>query len=187
MTVGDAAEGGSAFKRFLRKHSIAVAAFVAACALAFAGAVYVFWWFTGLAQSSSLVPSSLSLWTIGNLVAFILNSIFWELLLIGIPVVIGAVVAWQWWRRLPPEERKGYHFGRGSRTTRGSGGVSLFFFIAFCIKVYLDGNWNVPIANFTLNYLVGSMITTLVWTVVIFGIPIAIGLTWWIRRMMRTP
>lgn len=178
---------GSAWKTFVRKHSAALALFMLACIVAAAGGVYVFWWFTGYAQSSNLVPSSLRLWTMGDLIAFILNSIFWELLLVGIPAVIAAIVAYMWWRKLPEEERRGYHLGRGSKRTRGGGGVSIFFFIAFCIKVYLDGNWNVPIANFTLNYLVGSMITILVWTVVIFGIPIAIGLTWWIRRMMRTP
>lgn len=171
----------------MRKHWGVVAVFVVACALAFAGAVYVFWWFVGNAQSTGMVPSRLGLWTMGNLVTFILNSIFWELLLIGIPVVIGAVIAWQWWKRLPEEERRGYRLGRGSRGTGGSGGVSLLFFIAFCIKVYLDGNWNAPVATFTLNYVVGSMITILEWTAVIFGIPIAIGLIWWVHHEMKKP
>ena len=45
--------------------------------------------------------------------------------------------------------------GRRSRGTRGSGGLSLLFFVAFAIKVYLDGNWNVAIANFALDYVSG--------------------------------
>jgi hypothetical protein len=56
------------------------------------------------------------------------------------------------------------------------------FFIAFCIKVYLDGNWNVPISTFALNYVVGSMFLILEWVLIIFGIPIAIALIWWIRH-----
>jgi len=72
--------------------------------------------------------------------------------------------------------------GRRSRATRGSGGLSLLFFIAFCIKVYLDGNWNVPIATWTLDYVVGSMVLILEWVLIIFGIPAAIGIIWWIRH-----
>jgi len=177
------AEVASDWRRFMRKHWKAVGIFVLAGALALAGAVYVFLWFVKNAQSTGLVPATLGLWTMANLVAFILNAIFWELLFIGIPVVVGVGAGWLWLRRLPAEERRGYHsFGRRSRATRGSGGLSLLFFVAFAIKVYLDGNWNVPIANFTLDYVVGSMVLILEWVLIIFGIPIAIGVIWWIRH-----
>ena len=120
---------------------------------------------------------------------FVLYLIFWELLFIGIPAIIGAVVGWQWWKRLPEEEKKEYHFfGKRSRTTSGGSGVSFLFFVAFCIKVFIDGNWNVAIASWTLDYVVSSMITILVWTAIIFGIPIAIGVIWWINHeMKKTP
>lgn len=55
---------------------------------------------------------------------------------------------------LPGEERGGYRFGGGSRSTGGGGGFSLLLFVAFCIKVYIDGKWNVAIGTFTLNYAV---------------------------------
>jgi len=166
------------------KHWRAVTIFILACALAFAGAVYVFLWFVKNAQSTGLVPATLGLWTMANLVTFIVNAILWELLLIGIPVALGAAVSWLWWRRLPNEERRGHHFGRRSRAT-GGGGLSLLFFIAFCIKVYLDGNWNVAIATWTVDYVVGSMVLILEWVLVIFGIPIAIGVIWWVRREVK--
>jgi hypothetical protein len=169
----------------MRKHWKAVAIFAVACALALAWSVYVFLWFVNNAQTSGLVPRSLGLWTMGNVVTLVLNAIFWELLLVGVPAVVGAVMGWLWWRRLPEDERRGYHLGRRSRSTGGSGGVSLLFFIAFCIKVYLDGNWNVPIAAFTLDYVVGSTVLILEWVVVIFGIPIAIVMLWWIRHEMK--
>jgi hypothetical protein len=183
--VGPESEKRVNWKNFLAKHRIAVAIFVVAAVLAFAGSVYVFFWFAGNAQSTGLVPSILGFWTVGNLVAFILNLIFWELLIIGIPVLIGAVVGWQWWKRLPVEEKGYYFFRKRSRTTSGSGGISLFFFIAFCIKVYIDGKWNVPISSWTLNYVVDSMILILVWTVIIFAIPAFIGIIWWINREMK--
>ena len=154
--------------------------------MVFVGAIYVFLWFVGNAQSSGMVPATLGLWTMANLVTFILYAIFWELLLVGVPAAIAAVIGWQWWRRLPDGERSGCHLGGRSRSA-GGGGISLLLFIAFCIKVFIDGKWNAPIATFTLDYIVGSVITILVWGLIIFGIPAAIGLVWWISREMKKP
>jgi hypothetical protein len=179
--------GESGWRGFFRRHWGAVAIFVLAGALAIAESIYVFWWFAGFAVSSGLVPSTLGLWTMGSLVAFILNLIFWELLLVGVPAAIGAVVGWMWWRRLPYEERSGYRMGRRGRSAQGSSAVSFLIFIGFCLKVYLDGNWNVPIASFTLAYVVGSVIIIITWGLIIFGIPAAIALTWWLRREMKKP
>jgi hypothetical protein len=122
----------------------------------------------------------------GNVLTFILHLIFWELLVIGIPVAVGAVAGWQWWKRLPDKEKREYHvFGKRSRARSGGSGIFPLLFIAFCIKVYIDGNWNVAIATWTLNYVVDSIIAILVWTAIVFGIPIAIGLVWWIRREVK--
>jgi hypothetical protein len=173
------------FWSFLRRHTGAFVLFIVAAVIAAIWAVYVFWWFTGNAQSTGLVPSSLGQWTMGNLVNFVIYSILWELLLVGIPVAVAAIAAWMWWRRLPYDERMGYHWGKGSHRAGSSGGVSGLLFIAFAIKVYLDGNWNVPISTYNLNYVVGSCITILAWAAVIFGIPIAIGLTWWASRKIK--
>jgi hypothetical protein len=176
-------EGNHSWKDFMRKHGGAVFAFAVACVALAAWGVYVFWWFVGNAQSTGLVPAGLGLWTMGDLISFILYSILWELLLVGVPAVVGAAVAWRWWSRLPVEERMNLRMGKKGRT-RASGGVSLYFFLVFALKVYLDGNWNVPIASFSLNYVVGSMITILVYTALILGVPAAIASIWWIRRQM---
>ena len=186
MEKTESENSSDAWKQFLRRHWNVLALFVVAVVLASVGAVYVFLWFVGDAQSTGLVPRTLGVWTMGNLVTFVLYTIFWELLLIGIPAIIGAVVGWLWWRNLPSEEKKEYHFfGRRSRATSGGGGISLLFFIAFCIKVYVDGNWNVAIATWTFDYVVYSMLWILIWILVIFGIPAAIGVTWWIRHEMK--
>ena len=181
MTEGIRVENNPGWKRFIRKHRATFAVFAVAVALAAAGAVYVLWWFAGNAQATSLVPSTLDLWTMGNIITFALHLIFWELVLIGIPVAVGAGVGWQWWRRLPIEEKAEYHLSGGrSRSRSAEGAISPLLFIVFAIKVYIDGNWDVAISTWTLDYIVGSMITILIWIAVIFAIPAAIGFLWWI-------
>ena len=170
----------------MRKHWRMAAVFVVGAALVFAWSVYIFLWFVGTAQSSGQVPTTLGLWTMSHLVTFIVYAVLWEVLLVGIPVVVAVVAGWQlWWRRVPEAERR-FHFGGRKRSTGGGGG-SLLLFIAFCIKVFIDGRWNVPIATFTLDYVVGSLITILVWGIITLGIPAAIGLTWWISHEMKKP
>ncbi len=173
------------WKEFLKKHWNMLAYWILVAIFAAIGAIVVFLWFVGDAQSTNVVPMILAQWTMGHLVTFILHLIFWELLFIGIPVVIAAIAGWLWWKRMPDEERKEYQFfGKRSRTERGGSGISFLFFVAFCIKVYLDGNWNVAIASWTLDYVVDSMITILVWGAIIFGIPaIIIGLIWLSREI----
>jgi hypothetical protein len=183
MTMQTESEG-SQWGVFLRKHWVAFAAFVAAAILAFALAVYIFVWFTADAQSTGLVPSSLGLWSMGNVVSFILHAIFWELVLVGIPVAIGGVGAWQWWKRLPEAEKSNFNMKR-SRSRGAGGAISPLLFIAFALKVYVDGNWNAAISTYTLDYVVGSMVTILLWTVAIFAIPATIGVIWWIRHEMN--
>jgi hypothetical protein len=187
MSADAGAEDGSAgWKKFMRKHGNLVALFGVAAVLAAASAVYVFLWFVGDSQSTGMVPPTLGSWTMGHLTTFTLHAIFWELLLIGIPVALAAIAGWLWWRRLPSEEKKEYRFsGKRSRTAGGGGGISFLFFVAFGIKVYLDGNWEVPFAAWTLDYVVNSIITLVLWGLVLFGIPVAIGVVWWLRRELK--
>jgi hypothetical protein len=186
MAGENVVESGSDWKKFLRKHWNIVAIFVVAGILALIGAIYVYLWFVGDAQSIGMVPATLGPWTMGHLVTFVLHAIFWELLLIGVPVALAAVAGWLWWRKLPGEEKKEYRFfGKRSRTTSGGGGISLLFFVAFCIKIFIDGNWNLAFAAWTLDYVVDSMISILIWSLIIFGIPAAIGVIWWISHEMK--
>jgi hypothetical protein len=186
MTQEIEVEKGSEAGRFMRKHWKTIVVFVVAGILAVVGAIYVLLWFTADAQTTGLVPSTLGLWTMGNTVSFILHLIFWELILIGIPAIVGAVIGWQWWKRIPEQEKKQYHLtGKSSRSSRAGGAISPFLFIAFAIKVYVDGNWNVAISAYTLDYVVGSIITILIWIVAIAAIPAILGLIWWIRHEMN--
>ena len=186
MSETESENGHNGWKAFLRKHWKMAALFVVGAVLALVGSILIFLWFVGDAQSTAMVPTTLGLWTMGNMVTFTLHLILWELVLIGIPIGIAAVAGWQWWKRLPDKEKEEYHFfGKRSSTTSGGSGVSVLFFIAFCIKVFIDGNWDVAVATWTLDYVVSSMITILIWAAIIFGIPAVIGVIWWITHEMK--
>ncbi len=175
------------WRKFLKKHGTMLIYWIIAAIIAVIGAILVFLWFVGDAQSTNMVPMTLGQWTMAHMITFILHLIFWELLIIGIPVAIAAIAGWLWWKKIPSEERKEYQFfGERSRTSSGGSGISFLFFVAFCIKVYIDGNWDVPISSWTLDYIVDSMITILVWSAIIFGIPaIVIALIWLNHEMKK--
>jgi len=177
------------FKKFLKKHWQMLALFIVIATVAIAGAIYVFLWFVGGA-SPDLAPPLLSGWAMGHFIPFILHLIFWEAIFIGIPVLITiAAIYFGWWKKLPDKERKEYRdkhlFGKRSKRSDAGGGFSFLIFIVFCIKVYLDGNWGVAIATWKFDYLVYSYLWAIIWVLIIFGIPIAIGGTWWLRHEMK--
>ena len=164
--------------------------FIIAAIIAAISAVLVFLWFVGDAQATGLVPGTLHLWTMGYLVTFLLHLLFWEVIFIGIPVLVAiAAIYFLWWKKLPAEERKEYRhghlFGKRSRGRDGGGAITFLVNIGFIIKVYLDGNWNVPFATWKFDYLVYSYLWVIIWMVIIFGIPLVIGLVWWLHRNME--
>ena len=177
------------WKKFLSKHFKMFVLFVVSAILAFMGIIYILLWFVEEAQLTGLIPETLNLWTMGYLVTFLLHLIFWIVILIGIPVIIAiAAVYFLWWKKLPDDERQEYNnrhlFGKRSNRSDAGGVFSFFINIGFIIKVNLDGNWNEPFADWTFDYLVYSYITASIWVLLIFGIPIAIGGTWWIFNEM---
>lgn len=179
------------WKIFLRRHWKALALFILAVALVCIGVVLVFLWFVGYAQSIALVPMTLGLWSMGYLVTFILHLIFWEIVFIVIPVIVVAALAYfLWWKKLPLDERMNYRrkklFSdkRSSATGGGGGGASFLIFIVFCIMIWTDGNWNLAFADWTFDYLVYTYLWAMILVAIIFGIPILIGVTWWLRREM---
>lgn len=168
---------------FWQKHRYMLLLAAVVLVVAAVGAILVYLWFVGQAQANGLVPGTLGLWSMGTVVTFLLHLLFWEVLIVGIPLAVAAIVGWSWWRRLPPEEARNYRFlDRRSRSGDGGNAFSLLVFIAFCLKVYTDGNWDVAFATWSLDYLVSSLVTALVWIAIIFGIPLVVGLIWWLAR-----
>ncbi len=145
-------DGSEGWRLFWGRHRSVVVLFVVAIVLAVLGAVMVFLWYVGQAQLNGTAPMTLGQWTMAAVVTFLLNLIFWEIVLIGVPMIVAAVAFGLWWRRLPFEERQEYRFFHNrSRTRNGGSAFSLLVFIAFCFKVSLDGNWNAPFAGWTVR------------------------------------
>ena len=183
--MADEVAGSLDWKPFLKRHMGIIASFFVAAVALFIGSIYVFSWSSTDAVVIGIVPSTLVGWTIGTVVSFLLHIVFWELMLIGIPAAVGAALGWVWWKRLPTEERGTRLFGGGQRS--GGDGAGVILFIAFCAKVYVDGNWNAPIASWTVGYVAGSIVTIVTWALIILGIPLVIGLLWWLNRQMKMP
>lgn len=190
MTESEFKKDEKIWEIFVRKHWKMLAVFIIAAVIALICAVLVFIWFVGDAQATGLVPQTLNLWTMGYLVTFILHVLLWEIIFIGIPVIVFiALIYFLWWKKLPTEERNEYRkkhlFGKKSRRRDGSGAFTFLVNIGFVIKIYIDGNWNVPFASWTFNYLVYSYLWVIFWMAVIFGIPLTIGLIWWVFSKVK--
>ncbi|ENO12284.1 hypothetical protein MBGDC06_00379 [Thermoplasmatales archaeon SCGC AB-539-C06] len=178
------------WKKFLRNHWKMLVLFIVVATVAIIGAIYVFLWFVGDAQLTGLVPATLGSWSMGYLVTFLLNLIFWEIIYIGIPVIIAIVLIYSLlWKKLPDAEReeyrRGHLFGKHSSKTNGGEGISFLVFIVFIIKVFYDGNWGKTFETWEFDYLVYSYLWALIWILIIFGIPMALGGIWWIRHEMK--
>ena len=178
------------WKQFLEKHFSMLVIWIVAATLTFIGALRVFLWFVDDAQATNLVPMTLDLWAMNHFISFILHLIFWELIFIGIPVLIFiAANYFLWWKRLPDTEKKAYKqghlFGGRSKRSDAEGGISFLIFIAFIIKIYFDGNWGVPFATWEFDYLVYSWVWSMIWVLIIIGIPMLIGGVWYIHHIMK--
>jgi hypothetical protein len=175
------------WKKFVKNHLNMLIFWIVAAIVAAIGAVYVYQWFVADSQSTSLVPTILGQWSLSHTINFILYLAFWELIIIGIPVAIVAILGWLWWKQIPSEERNGYKFfGKGTKSERGGGGFSFLFFVVFCLKVYIDGNLDIPISTWTLDYIVDSIITILFWGAIVVGIPaIIIGLLYLVNQARK--
>ncbi len=170
-------------KRFLRRHwrmTIVFAVIIAAAAVV---ALLVLLWFVDTAQVTGLVPSTLGQWSIGLVITFCLHLIFWELLLVGSwLLVVVLVVIFQWYMKLPEEERR----ERPSRGRREEGDAFGFLVtVTWLIVVWVDGRWNLAFNSWTVNDWVYSFLAALSWDLLIFGVPIALFFIWWIRREMK--
>jgi len=160
------------FRKFLTRHCKMFFLMVFMAAVAIAEAIFVFIWITGSTQASGIMPNTIGQCTINYFFIFTINMVLWELAFLGIWLIpAGLVIYYAWYKKLPEKERREYKGGRGHK--KDSGALSLLVFLVWLAIVWLDGKWNTPFQDWTLNSWVYTWLTAFLWVllaVCIFGI-----------------
>ena len=164
-----------------RKYKIPLFVIIIVGLILFIGAFFVLYGFIELSPIGLNGEATLDQWTLKGVVVFSIQIILWELLIIGVPAgLFFGVGGYLWWRRLPEEEkqeiknrdRKAKHHKKAKYA--GGGGSSLLMFIAYCIYIVADGNYNAPFGTQPYSYWVYSYLLTLMWIMIVLGIPAGI-------------
>lgn len=156
-----------------------IIAVIAAICL-FVGAVIVMVWFIETSPLGGQGTWTFDDWTLNYVVGFMILITLWELLFIGIPaVVLFGVGGYIWWSNLPQEKKQEFKDREKKRTHRkqdygGGGGFSFFIFLAYCIYLALEGNYNTPFGNRSYSYWVYSWFIAFIWFMILIALPVAI-------------
>jgi len=94
------------WKRFLQKQWKMFLVIIGIIAGAVIGAIFVFLWVIDNGQATGLVPALIGQWTVGYCITFLLHLIFWEIIFVGIPLIVAAITLYMlWYRKLPKDEK----------------------------------------------------------------------------------
>ncbi|MFX1320602.1 MAG: hypothetical protein ACFFAQ_03050 [Promethearchaeota archaeon] len=153
---------------------------VIVCAI---GVLLVLVWFIETSTLGGQGEWTFNQWTLNYVVGFMILIILWELLLVGVPAALFfGVGGYLWWKKLPDEEKQVFK-GREKREKKkykhsknwgGGGGFNIFMFIAYCIVIAIDGNYNTRFGQLDYSYFIYAWFFTIMWLLIIFGIPVVI-------------
>jgi len=166
------------WKVFIKKHEIAIIAVIIGGICLIIGALFVLFWFMETTPLGGQGTWTFNDWTLNYIVGFIILVILWELLFVGIPAgLFFGVGGYLWWRQLPEEEKQEFKARETTHKNKdwcGGGGFSFFMFIAYCIYIAVDGNYNAPLGSQSYTYWIYSWFLTLMWIIIVLGIPVGI-------------
>lgn len=168
------------WKKTIKNHLTAFIVIIIAGVCIVTGAVLVLFWFIETSPIGLQGTATLDQWSLDWIVGFYILLILWELLFVGIPTVLFfGVGGYIFWSRLPDEEKQ-EHKARDKkeshkkRNAGGGGGGSFFMFIAYCIYMGIQGNYYAPFGSQPYSYWVYSWFLTIMWILIIIGIPICV-------------
>jgi len=149
---------------------------------AFVGALLVLFWFIQTSPIGGYGLWYFNDWSLMHGVSFMILLILWELLFVGVPAVLFfGVGGYLWWRRLPAETKQEFKDREKKKTHRtrdvgGGGGFSFFMFIAYCIYIAVQGNYDKAFGTLPYSYWIYSWFLTFMWILIVLGIPALIVL-----------
>lgn len=164
----------------IRKHWIAFILFILAIVFIIIDAVSVLIWHVETSHLGGQGDWTFNQWSLSGVIIFIVVLILWELLFVGVPAgLIFGLGGYFFWTRLPQEEQQLYRNKDKSEKnggTRDKGGdiVGFLIFIAFCIYIAIDGNFNTTFGLLPYSYFIYAWLYTIMWLLIIFGVPAAI-------------
>ena len=165
------------WSNFIKRHWKAFIIFVIGCIAALAGVIMVLFWFMETSSIGAMGTATIGEWSVAWIWLFLLYLIFWEVVIVGIPVAIAFGVGWYlFWKRLSDTEKIEFK-ERDKKKHHGSsvsGGFSFVMFIAFSLYLYLIGEINTPLGDHPYSYWVYTFFTALGWLLLIAGIPAVI-------------
>jgi hypothetical protein len=174
----------SFWRQFIRSHWKMGVGITAGIATVVVVGVWVFLWYIAVAQAAGFIPATLGQWTIGYVLAFCLNVLFWELVFVVSWVLpLGALVYFQWFKKLPAEEQKMFDSDskRGKSAGEG-GGLSFFVTVTWLFIMWFAGRWDLAFQSWTLNDWVYTWLQAALWDLLIIAVPVSIGLIWWLSK-----
>ena len=168
------------WKKTIKNHLTAFIIIIIAGVCIVTGAVLVLFWFIETSPIGLQGTATLDQWSLDWIVGFYILMILWELLFVGIPTgLFFGVGGYIFWSRLPDEEKQ-EHKARDKkkshrkRNAGGGGGGSFFMFIAYCIYMGIQGNYYAAFGSQPYSYWVYSWFLTVMWILIIVGIPVCI-------------
>jgi len=168
------------WKDIIKKYKNSFIVLIVACVCVVIGVLMVLVWYVNTSPLGGQGTWTFDRWTLNYIVGFIIQIILWELLFVGVPTgLFFGLGGYFWWRKLPAEEKQVFKDREKKDSHRkkdygGGGGFGFFMFIAYCIYIAVDGNYNTLLGAKSYSYWIFSWFLTLMWIFIVFGIPIGI-------------
>ncbi|MFX1462094.1 MAG: hypothetical protein ACFFBF_03500 [Promethearchaeota archaeon] len=168
------------WKKKIREHWKVFIGIIIAGVCAAIGALLVLIWFIETSPIGNYGSATIAQWKLDWVVGFIILIFLWELLFVGVPSgLFFGIGGYLWWRKLPAEEKQEFKDRekkdkRRTKEAGGGGGFSFFMFIAYCIYIYVDGNYRTQFGALPYTYWLSSWFLTFMWILIVLGIPAAV-------------